>query len=803
MAWSGFRSVALYASLLSGLSAPAGLQAQEIGGGKIRALLVGAADYSDAINKDGLADLEGAGNDVFLMADTLKGRGAKASDILIVTDASPRRGWSARARPTLSEVRSAFAALAEAAQPGDQVIVQMSGHGMQQPESVPGNEPDGLDEVFLPLDARFKTGPGARQMGVAILQGVLTDDEIGQALAAIRAKGADVVFLADFCHSGDSTRGATKASRAADMKLRTDLQPRGHQSSQTIGQNQPKGAYVGFFAAPSPVLASENQAPFWLEDAPRHGVLSAYTAIALRDQSLSTWLDVARRVEAFVVQHNGTVVATDVAPPPQFEGDLASAVLAGSGQSSSDKDKGRNERTWSLTVPATNEYPPLPIRRLTLSAGALDGIREGALLSLSVPMRNGREKVLLYGKATQVRTTSLELVPADGPRTPASAWTTPTDANGDPLTLETRFLVRLVRQGQDLGYGVFIANAQDKSLARLSRVISNLDFAGLGVAKAKSPDQAQLRLRLAEGKLHFDAPGAPNGQGFGTIALASLPTVPSGQSLRIRSAIEAAARFHRLRSLLVEMAAGPVGALPDEAPVKPRIEYFLWRSGTPLTAGSACPLPANYADGEPIPEGAIPFAQLGASAADVPRLQRCDVVLTRITNVEATPIDVTALVFKPDGAIEPLEIQDARRVRLEPGRVGTTGYVLDSAQDIQDLRDDLVLIAVRAKSGAGGPEGVPTDFSFLCQPSVLEAGSEKAAQFIDRTGCGSQRRKRDATLRNPMEVALGDLFEAASSGNTRGAEAAPVTGQTAIIRFSWLQSAASGPATPGATDAPR
>lgn len=754
---------------------------------RIRALLVGAVSYSPAVG----GPLVGAGNDAWLMAETLTARGAKAADITVLSDAAPRGRFTVAGRPDLATIRRALRELAENAREGEQVVVLFSGHGMQQPERVAGNEPDGLDEVFLPLDASLIDG--AMAAGIPLLRGTLSDDDIGEALAAIRAKGADVLFLADFCHSGDSTRGQKPGARVADMKLRADAM-----DAPGAGLTR-KGRYIGFFASPSPVQAQQNIVPWWLDsevdesDPTRYtqGVLTGYTALALRDQGLTTWLDVARRVESYVVQHNGRM---DPAPPPQFEGDLAAPVFG-----SQAAGKGRS---WSVVKAATFDDIAPPLERLVMNAGALDGIREGALMSLSLTDDKGVEKVMLHAKASEVVATRMVLLPADGPRTPASAWRSPKDAEGEPLTAEARFIVRMVRQGRDLGYRVFVSPPSDKANPRLTRAMRSLSLADLGVTKATSARDADLEVRVEGGKLVFASTGAPDGKGFGSLSLTDLPATPQGLSLRLRASIASAARFHRLRGVLTEM--GPSGAAgTNEAPVRPKVEMFLWRAAGQAAEGAACPVPEGFAAGEPIPADAVPFERLGVSEADVPALRRCDIVLARITNTETGPIDLTALVMKPDGTIEPLETQADGRVRLEPGRVGTLGYELSADAGAEQVRDDLMMIAVRVPVGESGPEGVASDFTFLCQPGVTAAGSLQAVSFVETTGCGADRRRRSAETRSATETALGDLFEAAASGDTRGADSAQTVGQTAILRFSWMQDAAApvlAPVPEGAGD---
>ena len=166
-----------------------------------RALLVGVSDYDDSI---GLADLKGPANDVALLRRVLKDRGV--SDITTLTNGSD--GGTA---PTRAAILGAFANLAEISKKGDFVYIHLSGHGTRQ-NDLGGDETDGLDEVFLPSDtARAEPGAGT-------IPNALVDDEIGRAVDAIRASGADVWLVMDSCHSGSGLRTAAPgtASRYVD-----------------------------------------------------------------------------------------------------------------------------------------------------------------------------------------------------------------------------------------------------------------------------------------------------------------------------------------------------------------------------------------------------------------------------------------------------------------------------------------------------------------------------------------------------------------------------------------------------------
>jgi hypothetical protein len=167
-----------------------------------RALLVGVSNYPNLAAR---WQLQGPPNDVARLRELLKsGRFGNFPDANI----SALAGWpaDAAARPTRLNIAREFQRLASIAQPGDQIVILLAGHGSQQPANrdAADPEPDGFDETFLPSDVGTWDGK-ARRVANAI-----TDDEIGGWLAAIRAKKAFVWILFDSCHSGTMTRGVER-----------------------------------------------------------------------------------------------------------------------------------------------------------------------------------------------------------------------------------------------------------------------------------------------------------------------------------------------------------------------------------------------------------------------------------------------------------------------------------------------------------------------------------------------------------------------------------------------------------------
>jgi hypothetical protein len=163
-----------------------------------RALLIGINNYESPL----VPDLRGAVNDVTMIDRILTTRfGFEPRNVTILTDENATR----------DAVLGALADLARAAGPDDLVYVHYSGHGSQV-EDTSGDEEDGLDETFLPQNARLDGIPD------------ITDDELERLLAQIRSTNTLIVF--DSCNSGTITRAASSVRpRAVPPDTRVELYP--------------------------------------------------------------------------------------------------------------------------------------------------------------------------------------------------------------------------------------------------------------------------------------------------------------------------------------------------------------------------------------------------------------------------------------------------------------------------------------------------------------------------------------------------------------------------------------------------
>ena len=162
------------------------------------ALLVGCTEYQSKT----IPELWGPANDVPAWAKLLTeqfGFAEASVTQLIGTPKDPSKV------PTRANIVKGFESLIATAGLGDKVFILLSGHGSQtpipqdqDPLSPKNFEPDGLDEVFLPADVKVENEK---------LQNQILDNEIGEWLDKIRAKGADVLIVFDCCHAGTMTRG--------------------------------------------------------------------------------------------------------------------------------------------------------------------------------------------------------------------------------------------------------------------------------------------------------------------------------------------------------------------------------------------------------------------------------------------------------------------------------------------------------------------------------------------------------------------------------------------------------------------
>lgn len=155
-----------------------------------RALVIGIGSYPEA---SGWAKINGD-KDLPIVRDMLLANGFQSKDIVELKNESA----------TADAIRKALDALVSKAAKGDVIYIHFSGHG-QQITDLHGDEEDGFDEAWIPIDAQFSYVKGKYEG-----ENHIVDDQLNQWLSQLRSKvGATgkITVVADACHSGGGSRG--------------------------------------------------------------------------------------------------------------------------------------------------------------------------------------------------------------------------------------------------------------------------------------------------------------------------------------------------------------------------------------------------------------------------------------------------------------------------------------------------------------------------------------------------------------------------------------------------------------------
>jgi Caspase domain len=315
--WRGGRLLWLWVALVASLWAT-GLQAET------RALLIGVSQYPSLAVKD---RLKGPGNDVLLLREALIARGVPVGNMVVLSD-DARLGAP---MPTKKRIVDALQSLGQSAKPGDHFILYLSGHGARLPAIRRGAwaekhpETDGLDEVFMPIDAVRDDGNGWQA------QAGLFDNEIGELLQAWHRKQAFVWAIFDTCSAGDMAKNSkdtepVSMNRLYPMGAMGSVLPRGRSrlsSSSMRSRGPPVASAIYFYAtqpdqaAPEELLPTPSVWPEHLDGGRRHRVFGVFTHTLVKamEDNPATFKDLGERVMRGYAQRLFTT--------PMFEGDLA------------------------------------------------------------------------------------------------------------------------------------------------------------------------------------------------------------------------------------------------------------------------------------------------------------------------------------------------------------------------------------------------------------------------------------------------------------------------------------------------
>jgi len=174
-----------------GAAASDGVYLKNPDGGAVRGLVIGIDAYQH------VRQLKGSVADAHDIENSLHSMGV--SDVTTLVDA----------RASREAILQTIGDLVQRTRPNDLIILSIAGHGAQEPETVKGSEPDGLQDVFLL--------PGFEPSALGSQQRIL-GSEFNHFIRQFELRGAKVLFVADTCHGGGLAREIDP--RAEEMSYR-------------------------------------------------------------------------------------------------------------------------------------------------------------------------------------------------------------------------------------------------------------------------------------------------------------------------------------------------------------------------------------------------------------------------------------------------------------------------------------------------------------------------------------------------------------------------------------------------------
>jgi Caspase domain len=172
-------------------STPDSLRLQNPDGGAVRSLIIGIDAYQH------VRQLKGAVADALDIEKSLRSMGI--GDVTTLINAGASR----------ENIMQAIKDLVQRTGPNDLIVLSIAGHGAQEPETVKGSEPDGIENVFL-LPGFELTARGSKQR--------ILGSEFNHFIRQFESRGAKVLFVADTCHGGGLAREIDP--RAEEMSFR-------------------------------------------------------------------------------------------------------------------------------------------------------------------------------------------------------------------------------------------------------------------------------------------------------------------------------------------------------------------------------------------------------------------------------------------------------------------------------------------------------------------------------------------------------------------------------------------------------
>ena len=672
------------------------------------AVLVGVTHYP---NVQG-ADLIGPRNDALLVRDYLTtGAPVPFEPQNVTVLAEDVEGGAGS--PTHAAITGALAKVAAEAQPGDFVYIQLSGHGMQQPAVDPASEPDGMDEVFLPADIGQWTDP---KKGVP---SAFTDNEIGETLDAIRAKGAFVWIIIDACHSGTATRAAgmgeeNVVERKIDPKLvgipdsafeeaetaakaanagaaapeegaralmlyanekkadaPKDVQPTGATSLQP-------GGMVAFFAAQTVETTPEMPLPRGDQEAKRYGLFT-YTIMSLLAENPSmSYRQLAQSVlQAYAADNRNR-------PTPLFEGNLDAPVFG--------TESGDYVRQWKVKVAPAG---------ITVEAGRLQGVAAGARLAILPSPGSKIEDALGYLDVRSAETLSAKVAPVEAEGKPALA----------PSAIPENAYARLTQVAFDTELTVSRPAPNERYAAEIAEVGKLLEE--IAADKARP-----LKLKFVDAREPADIKLAVMSEADVAVLVADAGPGAVSATVDTRAAISDAPRLWFLSPTAeVSLATGRrppsigfAGSTPDglENEVADNLQRIFRATNLARLAAASDFRPEEFSASFKIRRGGGETAE-PLEPGKMPRVRPGDQIDLVASNGSNKPVDINVLYIGSNYSINHMYAE-----RLHGGSEVNLPLLEFNADSFGVER--MVVVLSEAK-----PQSATQDLSFLAQEGVRQA----------------------------------------------------------------------------------
>lgn len=663
------------------------------------ALLVGVSEYP-ALGKE--YQLRGPQNDVTLMNEVLVHRGLDPAHVRILAD-----GVEGAGLPTRAAILGALADLANRLGEGDRLYLHLSGHASQQPNGPDDDEPDGLDEVFLPRDITRWDAKGGR------IENGIVDDELGVLIDRLVAKGVFVWLVADTCTSETIVRGAPPNQvhyrGIAASALGVPTAPGGADGSgQSLdtwqagsfnvevsappvaalgGANQgvgSAGGYVTFYAARAGEPEPEEQSPYQAADARWYGLLTRRLGEALAATHQASRATSYRRLGERIRQG----YAGRQAPNPLFDGTGLDAPVLGSATQGAVEQA----RQWPIikkTYPAGIHIP----------VGRLAQIGPGSRLALLAKPDDETAQALGIAEVTSAQDLSAELrtIAADG-KPALETGAIPADAYARLVHQAIDFEVRVARPALPAE-----ADVAERTAAELiERLAAQPAAEGIRLRWVASGESAEIRLGFTprdsawcrggdgtadqhtvllwvaqgEGGIRCDGPTK-------SISI-TLDDPPAAFETKLRDTLQPIAKVLNLNRVAERLASASAGG-------KLKVDLRIRPKGSD----------------ENCDRGAQPLTPDGIATPSIG-----DRTCLDIKNIGEAPVDIN--IFFVDGryGIHPVHPSgEQSSTMLDPGQSMTTIRKRFEADTFG--QEQLIVIAVEH-----GQQGQPLDLGFLAQPTL-------------------------------------------------------------------------------------